>query len=139
MHRAYLARGYCQEKLGSRDEAMRDYEAAIKSDPASAIAFCYRGRLRGELGKEREALADFRDAISVDPDSATVYLYRGDYLRTIGDNKPAMDDYKTAADLYRDQGKEDKYKEAMKNWEELFALPLSKSERDNAKRKRKKV
>jgi Flp pilus assembly protein TadD len=117
-----MGRGYCHAQLGEKDQAMKDYDVAVKNDPANPIPLCLRGKLKGETGDNRQALADFNQAVRIAPQSALPLMYRGDYMKKTRSFKNAMSDYNAAAELYKDQGNEEKYKDAMESSRELLRL-----------------
>lgn len=116
---AYSGRAFCRWKLGNKEAAMSDYDKAIELDPTIYSAFYQRGRIHAELKQKHKAVADFNEAVRIAPDLGVVYMYRGDYLRDNGEYEKAMDDYKKGAELYQQQGQDESYERAMKDYEEV--------------------
>ena len=55
-------RGYCYFAMDDLDNALRDLDAAIKSDPAYAWAYFTRGQIYQQLERYEEAKADYDKA-----------------------------------------------------------------------------
>ena len=94
---ALCNRGYCLEKLGRRDEALRDFNEAIKLSPNTSWGFEARAKLHQDKGETDQALADFSEAIRLDPNAidslerrAAMYLARQDADRAIADLREAI-------------------------------------------------
>ena len=65
-------RGLCLTKLGRYDEAMAEYNEAIRIEPNHASAYYRRGNIYAEQKRDRaRALADFERAVSLAPDKAS--------------------------------------------------------------------
>lgn len=76
--------------------ASKAFDAAVKLDPASAVAYCYRGKLQTDRAKGNE---DLSKAIELRPDYADAYYERG-LNNDLGDNREAaMRDYNKAIEL----------------------------------------
>ncbi|MBI4577934.1 MAG: protein kinase [Planctomycetes bacterium] len=94
----YLERGRAREALERREDALRDYTAAVaKGD--SLVARLARGRLRVDLDLAAGAREDLDHAISLDPTSAEAYLWRGILADTEARNFEALADYARAIAL----------------------------------------
>jgi tetratricopeptide (TPR) repeat protein len=92
------------------------FDAAVKLDPASAVAHCYRGKLQIDREKGN---ADLSKAIELKPDYADAYYERGlnndlgdsraaalrDYNKAIELNPRLLDAYRTRAVIYLLEGK----------------------------------
>jgi tetratricopeptide (TPR) repeat protein len=50
-------------QLGNVDEAMREYNAAIKMNPSYGQAYYYRGMLNRLVERNTQACADFKKAV----------------------------------------------------------------------------
>lgn len=70
-------------------------------------------------GDRQAALADFNKAINLDPNFARAYSHRGRLKYDLGDKQGALVDLKKAAELYKQQGKMDKYNKVMSKIEEI--------------------
>jgi len=60
---AYFMKARALHQLGNVNEAMREYNAAIKMNPTYGQAFYYRGMLNQLIEKNQQACADFRKAV----------------------------------------------------------------------------
>jgi tetratricopeptide (TPR) repeat protein len=63
---AYFMKVRALHQLGNVDEAMREYNAAIKMNPNYGQALYYRGMLNRLVDKNQQACADFRKAVEND-------------------------------------------------------------------------
>ncbi|MEL0589997.1 MAG: tetratricopeptide repeat protein, partial [Planktothrix rubescens PR222] len=70
---------------------------------------------RYNLKDYQGAISDYDKALRIDPNDADAYNNRGVALYMVGDKRKARGDWETAAQLYRQQGNEDGYKNAMDN------------------------
>ena len=70
-------------------------------------------------GDRQAALADFNKAITLSPNFARAYSRRGRLKYDLGDKQGALVDLKKAAELYKQQGKMDKYDKVMSKIEEI--------------------
>ena len=59
---AYLNRGVTRSRLGDRQSAVADYNAALRIDPNLAGAYLSRGVARAEGGDKPGAMQDFQKA-----------------------------------------------------------------------------
>ncbi len=76
--------------------ASQAFDAAVKLDPASAVAYCYRGKL--QIDREKGD-ADLSKAIELKPDYADAYYERGLKNDLGNDRASAMRDYNKAIEL----------------------------------------
>jgi tetratricopeptide (TPR) repeat protein len=90
----YLRRGTTQFRLGRRDQALADFDKAIKLDPNEADAWHNRGMVYAEQGQEDKALADFQEALRLDPNYSIGHCNLGIMLL----NKGRVDDALVALD-----------------------------------------
>ncbi|GAA3227253.1 hypothetical protein GCM10020216_042740 [Nonomuraea helvata] len=94
LHRMVLLANRAQllAALGHVKEALEDYTAAIRLDPAFPDYYLERGNLLFKLGRHEEALADFERAIQAGPPLPEAYYNRAE-LRTVrGDIEEALAD-----------------------------------------------
>jgi tetratricopeptide (TPR) repeat protein len=94
---AHFDRGFSDEKLGNRDEALRDYSEAIKIKPDMVEAYVYRGNLYEERKEIEEAFHDYSEAIRLDKNAAwplyqrgLIFLLRKDADKAIADFSEAI-------------------------------------------------
>jgi hypothetical protein len=66
----YYNRGVVKSNLGNQEEAVADYDIAIKLDPSNSNAYYNRGIAKLDLGNKEDAKADYKK-------SAGLYLQQG--------------------------------------------------------------
>ena len=71
-----LNRGYLKHISNRREEALKDYEAALKINPRYAFAHNNLGVVLSELGRSEESLTAYNTAIKIDPNYADAYYNR---------------------------------------------------------------
>lgn len=86
----YQKMGYCEQKLGNIDEALRYYEQAELLDNSSKwtskkLAACYKA-----AGKYEKALEKYREIESQEPENASVASSIGVCLSELGRNEEAV-------------------------------------------------
>ena len=69
--KALVARAGAYDRKDMLDNAIGDYDAALRLDPTLADVFNTRGELWRRKGDRRRALADFAAAIKLNPDHPT--------------------------------------------------------------------
>ncbi|MGB8686007.1 MAG: tetratricopeptide repeat protein [Microcoleus sp.] len=89
----YNNRGNVYYGKGDKDNALKDYNEAIKLDPKSAKAYGNRGAVYGDKGDKDNALKDYNEAIKLDPKSTVAYNNRGVVYRDKGDYDNALKDF----------------------------------------------
>ncbi len=129
----YFERGNLNSALECYEEALADYDEAIRLEPRGAGAHINRGNTLCDLGRHEKALAAYNKAIALDPENADAYNNRGNVLRDLDCHKKALEDYDTAIALdpeyaeahynrgcvLRDLGR---HKEALKAYDMAIAL-----------------
>ena len=73
---AYYNRGNDKRALNRHEEAIADYDEALRMDPRLAAACYNRGNAKGVLGRHEEAIADYDKALQIDPQLAAAYYSR---------------------------------------------------------------
>ena len=63
--------------MGRYDDAITDYDKAIRLKPDFAEAYSNRGNTKEALGRHDDAIADHDEAIHLKPDFAEAYYNRG--------------------------------------------------------------
>jgi tetratricopeptide (TPR) repeat protein len=84
---------------GKADQALTDYQEAMRVDPSNAQAYYGRGLVWEEKKNYDRAIADFSEAIRRDPKHANAYFYRAFTWRKKDDLDRALADYAEAIRL----------------------------------------
>jgi tetratricopeptide (TPR) repeat protein len=116
---AYYNRGNIRSGLGDKQGAIADYDQAILLNPKDAEAYNNRGVTRRALGDNQGAIADYDEAIRLDPKDSAAYVNRGNIRSRLGDKQGAIIDLQTAADLYKVQGNEARYRQILDYLQEV--------------------
>ena len=114
---AYYERGIVHDELGDRKGAIADFNQAIKINPDNwnfKVTFYGLGSNCLELGNIQDAIEYFNQAIKIDPHFSFSYYDRGIARDKLGDKTGARADFQKAADIYKKEGNETKYQDAMK-------------------------
>jgi tetratricopeptide (TPR) repeat protein len=96
-------RGFAYVLRKDYDDALADYERAIRLDPKGPDAFARRGLVFRATGDDERAIADFTQALRLGSSDLNVIIDRGAAHLAKGDNAQAIADYTTA--IERDAGK----------------------------------
>lgn len=107
----FYNRGLSLAGLGRLEEALEDFDEAIRTRPVFPEAYRSRGASRARLGRLEDALADFDTAIRQKPDFAEAYYNRGVCKNSQGRHREAVVDYDEAIrirpvypEAYRNRG-----------------------------------
>lgn len=92
----YYKRGLAYANLYDRDNAIKDYTAAIKNKPDYTQAYLDRGFTYNKMGEYDKAIADFTRAAELAPNDARSYYYRGIAHAEKGEYQKAIEDYTLA-------------------------------------------
>jgi tetratricopeptide (TPR) repeat protein len=96
----YFYRGYVYGSIRDQpEEAIEDYEAAIKLKPDFIEAYNNLGNEYSNLGEYDLALEKYNKALEIDPDFASAYNNRGNVYRDLGEYDQAIADYDRAVQL----------------------------------------
>ncbi|SPR15244.1 TPR repeat-containing protein 03 [Orientia tsutsugamushi] len=84
-------KGVCLDKLGQFQEAIKNFDLAIKYNPNDAEAYYNKGFYLGKLGQLQKAIENFDLAIKYKPDLAVSYVYKGVCLHDLGQFQEAIE------------------------------------------------
>jgi tetratricopeptide (TPR) repeat protein len=90
---ALLGRGIVEFKSARIEPAPKFFESALKTDPASANAFCGRGLALQYLGRVEEAMRDFEHALALKPDLPEGHSNLGALQLLLGDFERGWEGY----------------------------------------------
>jgi len=96
---AYYNRGNAYKIIGNYEQAIMDYDSAIKIYPQYPNAYNNRGNAYSILHNYERAINDYSMAIRFVPQYAEAYNNRGFAYRRLGDYVQAIDDFSRAIDL----------------------------------------
>ncbi len=130
---AYNNRGNAKNDLGRHDEAIADFNEAIRLKPDFAKAYNNRGNVKNTMGRFEEAIVDLNVAIKLKPDLPGAYYNRGTAKIAMGKHEEAIADYSEAIKLDHDlvhaylgrgaaNARLDKYDEAIEDYSEAIKL-----------------
>jgi tetratricopeptide (TPR) repeat protein len=95
--REFVTRGNHYYTNGEYDNALRDFDEAVRLDPKNAKAYYGRACARTRLDQDVKALADFSEAIKLDPkdvssfvDRSVLHAHRGEWQLAIDDCDSAL-------------------------------------------------
>ena len=80
----YFNRGNAYFNVRKYEEAVTDYDQAIRLNPKDAAAYFNRGDARYNLRQYREAIADYDQVIRRNPKHVDAYFNRGDAYYNLG-------------------------------------------------------
>jgi len=98
---AYCDRGVAHLDLGEPEQALQDFNRAIKLNPNDAVLYCNRGDAYAELGKYQLAMGDYDRALKMNPDMGTAWNNRGQANAETGELEAAVEDFGRAIELDR--------------------------------------
>jgi tetratricopeptide (TPR) repeat protein len=96
---AFNRRGQMKAAAGQIDEALLDFNDAVRADPTRWRALHNRGVLYSQQGDFEKAFDDFNRTVEINPEFAKAYSNRGALFVVVNDLNKALDDYKRAIDV----------------------------------------
>lgn len=81
------------QEQGRLQEAIAEYDEAIRLNPLDAVAYNNRGNAYNDLGQLERAIADYDEAIRLNPQFAEAYSNRGITYYNLGQLEQAIEDY----------------------------------------------
>jgi tetratricopeptide (TPR) repeat protein len=104
--RFYTLRASAWWALGKTEEAIADFDQAIKMGYKEAHAYTSRGLFHAEMGNHEKAIADYNQSLELDPKSvvpiinrAAVYMNMRDYEKAIADYSKVLEEKKESATI----------------------------------------
>jgi tetratricopeptide (TPR) repeat protein len=95
----YNIRGMIRFEKGQLDQALADYNEALRLDAPRAHVWNNRGNLWRAKGDSKQAINDFNQAVRLAPDDALAYKNRGNVWSDRGAFDKAIRDYDAAITL----------------------------------------
>jgi tetratricopeptide (TPR) repeat protein len=99
---ALVALGQLKLETNKPDEAIDQFQNAVKADPTSGDALFGYGKSLVILGRGDEAISPLTRAITIDPKNAEAYRLRGSANAAVFKNKQAVEDVQKAIELNPD-------------------------------------
>ena len=96
---AHINLGIALEQTGRREQARKEYEAALRLNPKLAQAHVNLGNLLAETGEREKALAHYQAGVELKPNALLPRLNLGTVLVELGRFPEAMSQYERAARL----------------------------------------
>jgi len=97
----YADRGYCYARTGRHQQAIVDYNEAIRLETEEPSSLVYNNRALSyeELGMHEQAIADYNEALRINANFATALYNRGSFLSRHGRLTEALGDFSSAITL----------------------------------------
>lgn len=98
----FFNRGLAKSYLELEEDAIIDFNEALKIDPEHVSSFGGRGCSLMNINRKKEALSDFNKAILLGDKSFLNYANRANCKQSLSDFKGALEDYNIAYDINPD-------------------------------------
>jgi len=89
---AHAQAGNKLQEQGRFEEAVAEFDEAIRINPERAVTYNDRAFAHGEMGQHDKALADFSEAIRLEPQNAFYHVNRGGTHGEMGQFDRALED-----------------------------------------------
>ena len=103
---AFLSRGLSKNDLDRHEDAISDYNEAIRLKPNYTEAYFLRGLSKNNLDRHEDAILDCNEAIRLKPNYGNAYFLRGIAKVALGKVEEAKVDYQMALKIAEQQGNE---------------------------------
>ncbi|MCX5893812.1 MAG: tetratricopeptide repeat protein [Deltaproteobacteria bacterium] len=97
--KTYVEQGMENSQIGRYDQAIKDFNDALKVKPNDATLITYRGVVYYAKGQIDLAMKDFNRAIEIDPKAGKAYYQRGMIYENQGKYAQAVTELKKAKSL----------------------------------------
>ena len=125
--------GYGLWQAGKVQEAIREYEYALRLKPDYAVAHANLGMALAKLGRPEDAIRHYEQALRIKPDDAAAHINLGNALLTQGNARDAIMHYEEALRINPDYpqahnnlgaalSRVGKISEAMGHWEQALRI-----------------
>jgi len=91
--------GVSHLNTGKPEEALADFNRAVKINPELADGYLGRANTLNTMGKYNKSLEDYDRAIAIKPDLANAYVNRGIAYSHLGKFQKAIADFKKGLEL----------------------------------------
>jgi serine/threonine-protein kinase len=109
----YNNRGVVYLKLKNYQAAINDYRQAIQRDAKDAVAYHNLGDVLSIQGDQQGAIEAYSNAITHNASFAAAFYGRGLRQAALGNTAAAVADLQQSADLYAQQGRQDRVDDAL--------------------------
>ena len=96
---AFMMRGNAYAAKGDWDRALRDYDEAIKTEPANADAWVNRGNIYARKRQRDKSMRDYNEALRLNPKLPQAYCNRALNYLDLGQADKALSDLNEAIRL----------------------------------------
>jgi lipoprotein NlpI len=99
---AHNNRGIAYARSNRNDDALADFDAAIRLNPRYQNAYVNRGDIHHFKGQDEKAIDDYDAALKLRAGDEVAYYDRGNAYAALGKHRQAIDDYGAAIGLKKD-------------------------------------